>query len=68
MIRMQKRFYAQADTLADIGEIVMGEYGFEKMKKAQLVSLAYEYARSIEKSKAENERVASILGELVRGK
>ena len=44
----------------------MGEYGFEKMKKAQLVSLAYEYARSIEKSKAENERVASILGELVR--
>lgn len=33
----------------------MGEYGFEKMKKAQLVSLAYEYVRRIEKAEAEIE-------------
>ena len=66
MMRMQKRFYAQAATLADIGEIVMGEYGFEKMKKAQLVSLAYEYVRSIEKSKAEVERIRAERIEAVR--
>ena len=44
----------------------MGEYGFEKMKKAQLVSLAYEYVRSIEKSKAETERTRTRQADEVR--
>ena len=44
----------------------MGEYGFEKMKKAQLVSLAYEYVRSIEKSKAEIERIRALQADEVR--
>ena len=44
----------------------MGAYGFEKMKKAQLVSLAYEYVRSIEKSEAEIERIRNRQIEEVR--
>jgi hypothetical protein len=44
----------------------MGEYGFEKMKKAQLVSLAYDFWRSIEKSKAEVERIRAEREDKVR--
>ena len=44
----------------------MGVYGFEKMKKAELVSLAYEYVRSIEKSKAEIERIRALQADEVR--
>ena len=44
----------------------MGAYGFEKMKKAQLVSLAYEYVRSIEKSEAEIERIRTLQADEVR--
>lgn len=44
----------------------MGEYGFEKMKKSELVSLAYDFWRSIEKSKAEIERIRAERIEAVR--
>ena len=44
----------------------MGEYGFEKMKKSELVSLAYDFWRSIEKSKAEVERIRAERIEAVR--
>lgn len=44
----------------------MGEYGFEKMKKSELVSLAYDFWRSIEKSKAEVERIRAERTEAVR--